>query len=194
MGSVTTPDGDKRAVGDGGLSEHIEERARGAIAEVLASPVAQLEVSVPHPMPEPVKIIYPLARHSLESVRAAIILIDNGLRFVARGNARVAFECAVTSEWVALTKDGEHEIAQEMRRQEQTTIRHYSKMNLPLPADLAEELQAKYNAAPQAQRFMEMCSRFSPNESRQMYLMYRQASDAIHPSAGIVREHPSVRG
>lgn len=51
------------------------------------------------------KVVYPLAAHAMEEIKAALILIDAGLPYPAEGNVRSAVQHAVTCQWILHTHD-----------------------------------------------------------------------------------------
>ena len=111
-----------------------------------------------------------------EILRAALLLIDAGLIFPADGNARIAFQSAVTLQWVLHTEDAEHEVHAEIQRQKVAALKEYAEITT-LPPELQQELdESNYKPAEQAKIFQKMCARFSPEKSTGLYLMYRRLS------------------
>ncbi len=56
------------------------------------------------------RVCFPLVAHSLNQIAAALLLLRAGQPFVATANVRVAFEHALTAQWVLLTHGGEERL------------------------------------------------------------------------------------
>ena len=63
------------------------------------------------------RVCFPLAAHALNHVEAAVAL-QSSSPWVAMSSVRIAFEHALTAQWVLWTKDGEDLLAQQMALQD----------------------------------------------------------------------------
>lgn len=132
--------------------------------------------------------VWPCAAHALGQVRAALILLDAGLAFVADANARVALEHALLAQWILLTDGGDEAVVSEVRRQFRAKVVDITTF-IELPEHLAPGDPVASDGP--ARRFLQLCDRFSPpiasdsdrgRKQKLLYTMYRGLGGAVHPS------------
>jgi hypothetical protein len=139
------------------------------------------------------RVCFPLAAHALNHVRAAAA-VRSSSPWVAVSSARIAFEHALAAQWVLLTENGEDQLAQEMsvqnHRRSSEFVGAVGRAAIDDPAlaesaSLARELQALVGEKPSSVWSVPMvCDRFSP--TRLFYNIYRDLSQAVHPSYGLI--------
>ena len=144
-------------------------------------------VSVPTEVELKFRMIYPLALHALNNVAVAADLVDR-LPWVATGLARIAFEHALTAQWVLLTYDGEQQVLLELQEQAHKRAAEFHK-GLGSP----EEYAAMVGQKPPASTWSvwSACSRFT-DSPQLFYDVYRNLSGATHPSYGTVLAYLDV--
>lgn len=134
--------------------------------------------------------MYPIARHALAQVGAALTLHDTGRSFEASANARVALEHALLAQWIVLTADSETLLANSIDKSHSLMLRGLEPFAQSIPADLRPLL-----VLPTAARVPPMdqiCGRF--DRSGLLYTMYRGLTGAVHLSGASVAEYVSVNG
>lgn len=110
---------------------------------------------------------------------------------------RIAFEHALTAQWVLWTKGGEDLLAQQMSLQDHRRSSEFVDAVVRAAADtpdlaesaaLAEELGEFIGEKPVSDwTVFKLCERFS--STRLLYGIYRDLSQAVHPTYGLVRAH-----
>lgn len=132
-------------------------------------------------------MIYPLALHALNNVAVSLSLTER-LPWVAAGHARIAFEHALTAQWVLLTHDGEQELLVELQGQAHKRAKEFHK-GLGAP----EEYAAMVSAEPPRSNWSvwNACARFT-DSPQLFYGIYRSLSEATHPSYGTVRAYLAI--
>jgi hypothetical protein len=136
------------------------------------------------------KVCYPLAADALNHVESALELRSRH-PWVATSSARVAFEHAIAAEWVFHTRNGVTELLNWMKIQSHL----YAK-------DIADELRGNPDyddvdlealvgeKPPSGWSVHNGCGRFS--NSKLFYAIYRNLSQAEHPSQGLLAAHLEV--
>jgi hypothetical protein len=119
---------------------------------------------------------------------------------VAASSARIAFEHALTAQWILLTENGEDQLAREMSVQAHRRCSEFvgavgqAAIDEPAMAEcasLASELQALVGEKPSSVWSVPMlCDRFSP--TRLFYNIYRDLSQAVHPSYGLISAYLEI--
>lgn len=145
------------------------------------------------------RICFPLAAHALNHVEAAVALHSSS-PWVAMSSARIAFEHALTAQWVLWTKDGEDQLSQQMSLQDHRRSSEFvdavaraatETPDLAESAALAEELGDFLGEKPVSSwSVINLCERFS--STRLLYGIYRDLSQAVHPSYGLVRAYFNI--
>ncbi|WP_422743608.1 hypothetical protein ACN27E_18370 [Mycobacterium sp. WMMD1722] len=142
------------------------------------------------------RLCFPLAAHALNHVEAAVALLSSS-PWVAMSSVRIAFEHALTAQWVLWTRDGEDLLAQQMALQDHRRSSEFvdavvraaaDTPDLAESASLAEEFGKFLGEKPVSDwSVFNLCERFS--STRLLYGIYRDLTQAVHPSYGLVRAH-----
>lgn len=145
---------------------------------------------------------FPLPAHALNHVGAAWNARIS-FPWVAKAGVRIAFEHALTAQWVLLTERGELELKFQMdryayvRREKYVgSVRRLSQSDESV-AQAANgltdaELAALGGERPEAGRggFEEVCRRFSNKDTADLfYDVSRDLSEAVHPSDGLIESY-----
>lgn len=137
---------------------------------------------------------YPFAMYALNHVIVAQRLIADRQHFTAQASTRIAFEHAVTAQWIMLTEGAEDLLLATLDRQQRKVLR-----DLARTATLPPELQAVLDNIEKKQEipsFEQICDRF--DSDKRVYALYRILSGSVHPSSAtlaamlIVKEDGSV--
>lgn len=156
------------------------------ILELDRSSTKQLEVSI-HDSGR-FNAAYPIARHALTQVSAALLLHDHGHSFAALANGRVAFEHALTAQWIILTEGSEVIIANTVERSQSLVLKGLEPYTTDIPAELRSLLTLpKTEILPP---FQSICSRF--DRTGLLYTVYRGLTGSVHLSGATIAEHASV--
>lgn len=128
---------------------------------------------------------FPIAMYALNQVNAALSLADRLPPYVAVSNVRVAFEHAVTSQWVLFTEGAEERLVGTLNRANRLVIADLSKH-----AEVPELLQTGYgrDGEPSMPSFEARCATFEQG-SKTLYTIYRTLSGAVHPSIATLLQH-----
>jgi hypothetical protein len=142
------------------------------------------------------RICFPLAAHALNHVETALSLYEQR-PWVAASSTRVAFEHALAAQWVLLTDGGERELVNWMEGQRHLRVKEFADALSRLASEpdasvatLSEfEHQALVGDPPDASSWsvFNACSRFS--DTKLFYDIYRNLSQAEHPSLGLIATH-----
>lgn len=148
----------------------------------LAEPIA-----VPRSDELKFRMVCPLALHALNNVALGLDLSER-LPWVAAGHARIAFEHALTAQWVLLTYEGEQKLLVELQNESHKRAKEFHKA-LGSPAEYA----AMVGAEPPKSEWSvwNACARFA-DSPQLFYDTYRNLSGAIHPSYGTVMAYLNV--
>ena len=144
-------------------------------------------LAVPRPDELKLRMIYPLAVHALNNAVVGLDLFER-LPWVAAGHARIAFEHALTAQWVLLTHDGEQKFLVELQNESHKRAKEFHK-GLGSPAEYA----AMVGAEPPKSDWSvwNACARFT-DSPQLFYDIYRNLSGATHPSYGTVMAYLDV--
>lgn len=169
------------------------ERWRTRWQEQTSTPTLNPELS------RKFRVCFPLAAHALNHVEAAVAL-QSSSPWVAMSSVRISFEHALTAQWVLWTKDGEDLLAQQMALQDHRRSSEFVDAVVRAAADtpdlaesaaLAEEFVKFLGQKPVSDwSVFNLCERFS--STRLLYGIYRDLTQAVHPSYGLVRAHFDV--
>ena len=156
-----------------------EQTLRVAYDELLSLYDGQRHVRVGHQNAERLFFLHGLIAHAVAQGRAASALLgDARLATCAEVNARVAFEHALTAQYVHLRPSGLAEFQQLIRYREyrfQKAVRRLP--NFALPDDVEE---IEFARKPDMNNFYWLCEQF--DESGWLYLPYRVLCNSTHPS------------
>jgi len=136
------------------------------------------------------RVCFPLVAHSLSQTKAALLLLRAGQPFVATANTRVAFEHALTAQWVLLTHDGEERLVRHMEASYLLHAREFSKAvgHPPELKDIVDRPPAE--GAARSYSVPMACARF--DQSGLLYDLYRRLGQSIHPSLETLRAYLNV--
>ncbi len=145
------------------------------------------------------RVCFPLAAHALNHADTALGL-HRKRPWVAASCTRVAFEHALAAQWVLLTEDGEQGLVDYMRWQQNKRSRDFADALDRLASDpamaglgLDESVRQALVGDPPDSRgwsVIDVCSRFS--DTKLFYDIYRNLSQAEHPSPGLIAAHLAV--
>ncbi len=145
------------------------------------------------------RVCFPLAAHALNHVETALELLERR-PWVAASCARAAFEHALAAQWVMLTEVGERELVNWMNGQRYLRATEFADglARVPFDADDASLLldpavrEALLGDPPDPSGWSvaNACSRFA--DTKLFYDMYRNLSQAEHPSLGLIATHLAV--
>jgi len=128
---------------------------------------------------------FPLAMYALNQVYAALELAKLGRPFLATANVRVAYEHAVTGQWVLFTDGAEDRLVGSINREMRKMVRM-----LESYAEIPEELRTGYgqDGDPLMPNFRDRC-RAPDGGNDSLYWYYSALSDAVHPSVATLVQH-----
>jgi hypothetical protein len=148
-----------------------------------------LPISVPDSASVKFRVCFPLIAHALNHASCGLANISL-LPFVAVTNARVAFEHALAAQWVLLTREGEISLVRHMEYGYLTRAKAFAKA-ADCPDELKDIVVSEPADGPQRAWSVEMaCARF--DTSGLLYDIYRNLSQAIHPSYETLRAHIDI--
>lgn len=149
-------------------------------------------------------VVFGLAAHALNHVKVAL-QVRNETPGVATSCGRIAFEHALTAQWMMLTEYGERELLARLSRSDYirlnemvSALREIGSMDDIFAAShglsdeqlqqLAEITQHPRSGGPPKMR--EMCGRFAGGPAKTLfYDMQREYSGAVHPSNALILSH-----
>jgi hypothetical protein len=135
------------------------------------------------------RVCFPLIANALNHASSGLANISQ-LPFVAATNARVAFEHALAAQWVLLTHEGEIRLVRHMEYGYLTRAKAFARVT-DYPDDLKDIATAEPADGPKRAWSIEMaCARF--DSSGLLYDIYRNLSQAVHPSYGTLRTHIDI--
>ena len=132
------------------------------------------------------RVCFPLLAHSANHVATALEVYRRR-PLVASSSARIAFESALSAQWVLLTHQGEDVLVQEARHQWLVRTKEFSAA-IGHPQELAEIVATEpVDGKLRSWSINNICARFC--ETSLLYDVYRDLTQAIHPSYGLVQAH-----
>jgi hypothetical protein len=134
---------------------------------------------------------YPVVAHAMNQVAAALTLRGQGLGYVARANARVAFEHALVAQSVVHTHDGEQPLIGSMDKLQRNLLRDIRTGGAVLTPDLQTELDAPFTS-PEL-NVQSIADRFDGG-GKEIYGLYRFLTGAVHVSLATLAAYMDVRG
>ncbi len=145
------------------------------------------------------RVCFPLAAHALNHVETAFELRTH-LPWVARSSARIAFEHALTAQWVLLTDSGEKRLADYFSERDYVRRNRYVEAIVELGQNDTSfaarhglsngELESIAGRRPEKSgfpTFEQICARFDPTGL--LYDVQRDLTQSVHPSNGLVIAH-----
>ncbi len=144
-------------------------------------------IAVPRPVELKFRMIYPLALHALNNVVVGLDLSQR-LPWIAAEHARIAFEHALTAQWVLLTHEGEQKLLVEFQNEAHKRAKEFHN-GLGSPSEYA----AMVGAEPPKSDWSvwNACARFA-DSPQLFYDIYRNLSGATHPSYGTVMAYLNI--
>lgn len=190
-----------------GTDEALLDAAQEAVAhwnEWWRSPQAvSSRLDVEGTLDRKFRICFPLCANAINQVEAALMTRAN-YPWVAKSCTRIAFEHALTAQWVLLTTDGEDRVKAhldyKLHKQQQrfiNDIRQISSSDQEFAQTAHglsdEQLGSLIADAPQEQglpKLDRLCGRFAGGGvNNLLYDIYADLSAAIHPSWALIRAH-----
>jgi hypothetical protein len=148
-------------------------------------------------------VCFPMAAHAMNQIDMALNTIEE-YPWVAKSSVRIAFEHALTAQWVLLTADGEERLKSAFDRSDYTRrdrfirgVRRLGDADIEF-ANAAHglgdsQLQALVGTRPEAParpNMEEMCKRFAGGGAEDLlYDVHRDLSGAVHPSLALLCAH-----
>jgi hypothetical protein len=128
---------------------------------------------------------FPIAMYALNQVHAALLLADNNREYLAVANVRVAYEHAVTAQWVLSTEGAEERLVGSVNQHSRQVIRAMSGHTT-----IPDELQTGYgrDGDPTMPNFWERCKALDGGNDS-LYFYYRVLTEAVHPSVATMVQH-----
>lgn len=134
-------------------------------------------------------VVYPFAAHALEQVAASLLLCEHGHAYAAEANVRVAFEHAITCQWIVFTHGGEIEYAKRLDNSRRVLIDSW-KMLVEIPSEtVAAFIESRDSQERQVRSFEQRLQRFTRDAPHFYGLLYRFTSESVHPSKRTVDYH-----
>jgi len=145
-----------------------------------------LPIDVPVERLRKFRVCFPLLAHAMNHVATALE-IRQRRPFVAASSSRVAFEHALSAQWVLLTHNGEEQLIRAVQYQWLTRVKDVSAA-IGHPEELAGIVAtAPVTGELRSWSMTKICARFS--DTSLFYDVYRDLSQAIHPSFGLIQAH-----
>lgn len=146
---------------------------------------------------------FPLAAHAINHVEAALTARLH-FPWVSKSSARIAFEHALTAQWVMLTADGEVRLKAGFDYSDHTRTDRFIKGVRRLGQEDEEFAEAAHGLTaeqldglvrtkpdePGPPNMEAMCQRFASGGAENLlYDAHRELSGAVHPSLSLLRAH-----
>jgi hypothetical protein len=128
---------------------------------------------------------FPIAMYALNQVHAALKLSERNREYLAVANVRVAYEHAVTAQWVLFTEGAEDKLVGSINQHSRKVIKAIS-----THATIPDELWSGFgrDGDPTMPTFWERCKALDGG-SGSLYFYYRVLTEAVHPSVATVVQH-----
>jgi hypothetical protein len=162
--------------------EELRECARAAL-DLYGSVEGQLKV--PQEGVVKFRATFPIAMYALNQAHAALMLAERGRSYLAVANVRVAYEHAVTAQWVLFTEGAEEKLVGSVNRHSRQIVKAMASH-----ATIPEELRTGYgrDGDPTMPNFWDRCRALDGgNES--LYFYYQVLTEAVHPSVATLVQH-----
>ena len=160
---------------------------------------ASIAVAIDSALEIKFRICFPLAAHALNHIDAALGLHQQR-PWVAASSTRVAFEHALAAQWVLLTDDGERELVNWMKGQHHKRGKELADALSRLASEPGasalslDQFQPRVLVGEESDAsgwsVANACSRFA--DTKLFYDIYRNLSQAEHPSLGLISTHLAV--
>jgi hypothetical protein len=166
-------------------------------------PEALSELAVEARMHDKFVMCFPLAAHAMNHIEAALTARES-FPWISKASTRIAFEHALTAQWVLMTEDGERKLKASFDNKDHIRSDRFVKGVQRLGRDdeafaqaahglsdaqLKELVQARSNG-PGPATIEGMCQRFASGGAEcLLYDIYRELSGSVHPSLSLLRAH-----
>lgn len=128
---------------------------------------------------------FPLAMYALNQVHAALMLAERNRSYLAVANVRVAYEHAVTAQWVLFTEGAEERLVGSVNRHTRQVVDM-----LASHATIPDELHDGFGqAGDPTMPSVETRCRDLDSDTDSLYYFYRVLSEAVHPSVATLLQH-----
>lgn len=141
--------------------------------------------------------VHGLAAHTYRVGGHALVMLDDGLELEAMPMIRLAYECAVTTQWLANATDGANAWLNEAERVKRASGLTLQRAASDVMRAVGDHLLA-HGAAPidtssdaQARSFEQMCNDLTPG-GPELYAYHRLMSRYCHASVHVVDEYLDV--
>ncbi|QIK65615.1 hypothetical protein G7072_04030 [Nocardioides sp. HDW12B] len=143
-------------------------------------------MEVPTALDTKFRVAYPMVANALNHVSQALDVIEQ-LPLVATASARIALEHALSSQWILLTEDGERVLSNHMKHSWMTRARTFADAT-----GTHDDLRPILDVEPipgheRSFSSQKLFDRF--DDSGLFYDLYRELSQAVHPSYGTLAAH-----
>lgn len=181
----------------------VAERVLGQWSTWWRDPEAVPELAVEARLHHKFLMCFPLAAHAMNHIETALTTRTT-LPWVAKANTRIAFEHALTAQWVLLTADGEVRLKAGFDHSDHIRTDRFIKGVRRLGRDDEEFAEAAHGLTPdQLDGLVRtkpdepgppntegMCQRFASGGAESLlYDIHRDLSGAVHPSLSLLRAH-----
>lgn len=128
--------------------------------------------------------------YALNQVYAALLLAEKNRKYLAVANVRVAYEHAVTAQWVLFTDGAEKKLAGSVNKHSRRVIEAMASHTT-----IPDELQTGYgrDGDPTMPTFWERC-RALDGGNGSLYFYYQVLTEAVHPSVATLVQHLKFDG
>jgi len=128
---------------------------------------------------------FPLAMYALNQTYAALILAEKKREYLAVANVRVAYEHAVTAQWVFFTEGAEEKLVGSVNRHNR-----YVLADLATYASVPDKLLSGFGEHGDATmpKIKEQCEALNP-ASDVLFSLYRNLTVGVHPSLATLAQH-----
>lgn len=135
------------------------------------------------------RVCFPLIAHSLNHVASALASATR-MPFAAESSARIAFEHSLAAQWVLLTHGGESQFVRHMEYGYLVRVKAFSQA-IGGPHELSDIVALKaVDGRERSWSVEQACARF--DTSGLLYDIYRDLSQAVHPSYGTLRAYLGI--
>lgn len=133
---------------------------------------------------------FPIAMYALNQVHGALMLAERNREYLAVANVRVAYEHAVTAQWVLFTDGAEEKLIGSINRHSRKVIKAMASRTV-----IPDELQTGFgrDGDPTMPNFWKRCEDLDGGNGS-LYFYYQVLTEAIHPSVATLRQHLQFDG
>ncbi|SHG13419.1 hypothetical protein SAMN05443575_1466 [Jatrophihabitans endophyticus] len=168
------------------MTEEVDTQYRACARDALQLyATATGQFAVPQEGTVKFQATFPLAMYALNQVHAALILAENKREYLAVANVRVAYEHAVTAQWVLFTRSAEEKLVGTLHRHNRFVVK-----DLATYANVPDELLTGFGEQgdPVMPNFKVQCEALNPS-SDALISLYRNLTVGVHPSSATLAQH-----